>query len=313
MRIAIFGATSQIAKDLVLAFTLKSKHRLVLYARRPEAVRRWLCAIKQPDRYPAHDFAMFDIAEKFDAIINFVGVGDPARGLAAGADIFDATSQHDSLALNYQKKNPNCRYIFLSSGAAYGSTFEEPVNSDTKACFAINDLQSTDWYAVAKLHAECRHRSQPSLPIVDIRIFNYFSHTQDISARFLISDILRAIKTNTTLQTSSNNIFRDYIHPTDLYQLITLLLDAPEANMAVDCYSLAAIDINGLLPTMQERFGLKYETAKLPVLINATGFKKNYYSLNTRAADFGYKPSYTSLAGLILEFEKALAQPDFWQ
>lgn len=312
MRIAIFGATSQIAKDLVLSFTLESKHQLVLYARRPDAVRHWLLAIDQPDRHPVHDFAGFNDNEEFDAIINFVGVGDPARGLAIGVDIFDATFQYDNLALNYQKKHSDCRYIFLSSGAAYGTTFEEPVDTDTRACFALNDLQPTDWYGVAKLHAECRHRSQPHLSIFDIRVFNYFSHTQDMSARFLMTDILRAIETNTTLQTSSSNIFRDYIHPADLYQLVTLLLDAPKANTVVDCYSLAAIDKNELLTAMQEKFGLKYETAKSAVLINATGLKKVYYSLNRRAADYGYRPSFTSLAGLILESEKALALPNSW-
>lgn len=313
MRIAIFGATSQIAKDLVLSFTLERKHQLHLYARRPNALRQWLSAIDQPGRHQVHGFAAFDDAEKFDAIINFVGIGDPARGLAVGADIFEATFQYDNLALNYQKKHADCRYVFLSSGAAYGTTFDEPVDTETRACFAINNLQPTDWYAIAKLHAECRHRSQPNLSIFDIRVFNYFSHTQDMSARFLITDILRAIKTNATLQTSSSNIYRDYIHPTDLYQLISLLLDAPKANMAVDCYSLAPVDKNGLLTTMQEKFGLKFKTAKLPISVNATGYKQKYYSLCRRAADFGYKPEFTSLAGVLMESEKALAQPNFWQ
>lgn len=311
MRIAIFGATSQIAKDLVLSFTLKSRNELVLYARRPDVVRSWLCDIGQQDRIPANSFSEFSVLEKFDAIINFVGIGDPARAVAAGADIFEATFQYDDLAINYQKKHTDCRYIFLSSGAAYGTTFDEPVDAKTTTCFAINNLQPTDWYAVAKLHAECRHRSLPQLSIFDIRIFNYFSHTQDMQARFLTTDILRAIATDTTLQTTSDNIFRDYIHPADFYLLVATLLDCPKANLPVDCYSLAPISKNDLLAAMQERFNLKYETTTSQVSINATGLKKNYYSLNKRAGDFGYNPTFTSMAGILLEFEKALAQLSF--
>ena len=313
MRIAIFGATSQIAKDLVLSFILKSRHELVLYARRPDVVHKWLCDVGQQDRLPANSFDAFNALEKFDAIINFVGIGDPARAVAAGADIFEATVQYDNLAINYQKKHTECRYIFLSSGAVYGTTFEEPVDTKTIACFDINDLQPTDWYAVAKLHAECRHRSLPQLPIFDIRIFNYFSNTQDMSARFFMTDILRAIATNTTLQTTSDNIFRDYIHPADFYLLVATLLDSPKANLPVDCYSLAPVSKNELLAAMQERFNLKHETTALQVSINATGYKKNYYSLNKRAGDFGYKPSFTSIAGILLESEEALAQLSFVQ
>ena len=46
MRIAILGATSQIAKDLALSFSASSEHDLVLYARRPEVVSAWLKNVK---------------------------------------------------------------------------------------------------------------------------------------------------------------------------------------------------------------------------------------------------------------------------
>lgn len=304
MRIAILGATSQIAKDLILSFCAKSTHELVLYARRPEVVSQWLTRVGLPKRYVVVDFAAFSTDEYFDALLNFVGVGNPAQAAAMGASIFDVTLKYDEMALDYVRQNPNCRYIFLSSGAAYGSSFDEPVDVNTKAVIAINNLQSQDWYAVAKLHAECRHRSLPHLPIVDIRVFNYFSHTQDVSARFLITDILRAIRDNTILKTSPDYIVRDFLHPTDFYQLVNVLLVAPATNAAVDCYSLASIDKPNLLVAMQEKFGLQYEITKGTTEVNPTGSKSHYYSLNTRAADYGYKPVLTSLQGILWEFEK---------
>lgn len=305
MRIAILGATSQIAKDLILSFAEHSEHELVLYARRPEAVTQWMTDVHVSQRYEVADFAAFTTNEHFDAILNFVGVGNPAQAAAMGASIFDVTLRYDELALGYVRQHPTCRYIFLSSGAAYGSNFETPADANTKAVIDINHLQAQDWYGVAKLHAECRHRALAHLPIVDIRVFNYFSHTQDIEARFLITDIVRAIRDKTVLQTSSDYIVRDYLHPSDFCQLVSVMLAAPlDTNTAVDCYSLASIDKPTLLATMQEKFGLQFERSHGDSGINATGSKPNYYSLNRRAADFGYVPTMSSIEGICFETKR---------
>ena len=294
-RIAILGATSQIAKDLVMSFSKRNAHDLALYARRPEIVTQWLKNMKLPGKYPVADFTSFRADEHFDAIINFVGSGNPAQLAVMGVSIFDVTLEFDTMALDYLHQHPDCRYLFLSSGAAYGSNFDDPVDEESKAVVAINDLKPQDWYAVAKLYAECRHRALPHLPIVDIRVFNYFSRTQDATARFLISDILRAIRSGETLITSSDNIVRDYIGPDDFYQLVSLILSAAPTNDVIDCYTQAPVDKMTLLATMKEELGLLYEVKNTPAGINATGTKMNYFSNNRRAEKFGYSPARTSL------------------
>lgn len=308
MRIAILGATSQIAKDLVLSFSAQNSHELVLYARRPAVVSQWLTSVGLAGRHAVADFAAFNTNEHFDAILNFVGVGNPAQAAAMGASIFDVTLKYDEMALDYVRQHPDCRYLFLSSGAAYGASFEAPVDENTKATIAINNLQSQDWYAVAKLHAECRHRSLAHLPIVDIRVFNYFSHTQDMEARFLITDIVRAIRDKTVLKTSVAYMVRDYLHPSDFYGLVSAILAAPATNAALDCYSKAPIDKNTLLAALQEMFGLQYEVVQTDTGVNATGSKPHYYSLNKRAAEFGYQPELTSIEGILRSSEKILIQ-----
>lgn len=305
MKIAILGATSQIAKDLVLSFAASSEQELTLFARRPETVRDWLAECKLGGRYVASDFSAFNADQAFDVILNFVGVGNPAQAAAMGAAIFDITLQYDELALSYIKQHPTCRYIFLSSGAAYGASFDSPVGANTKASVAINDLQPQDWYAVAKLHAECRHRSLQHLPIIDIRIFNYFSHTQDISARFLITDIARAIRDQSILKTSSSNIVRDFIHPQDFYNFVNSIIASPLQNASLDCYSKAPISKIELLAALEKRFSLRYKVTDYPIAINATGIKPHYYSLNRAAEKFGYIPSFTSLQGITKELEKS--------
>lgn len=306
MKIAILGATSQIARDLIVSFSAAEDEQLHLFARRPDETAKWLETAGLSGRYPVEEFSGF-AKHEFDAVINFVGVGNPALAVAMGNSIFDVTLRFDELVLDYLQTRPSCRYLFLSSGAAYGSVFNEPANRATPAVVPINNLSKQDWYGIAKLHAESRHRAHPEHAIFDIRVFNYFSRTQDISARFLITDILRAIRDKAALKTSSDYIVRDFLHPLDFYKLVSALLLAPAQNTALDCYSRAPIDKPGLLAAMQSKFGLQYEITAESESINATGKKTHYYSLNNRAADFGYKPKFTSLEGILLESEQLLS------
>jgi nucleoside-diphosphate-sugar epimerase len=271
-------------------------------------VSQWLTNVGLSNRYAVCDFRAFSFDAHFDVLLNFVGVGNPAQTIAMGESIFDVTRKYDEMALEYVQQYPACRYIFLSSGVAYGSSFNEPVDRNTNATVAINNLKPQDWYAVAKLYAECRHRALAHLPIIDVRVFNYFSRTQDISARFLITDILRAIRDEVVLKTSPDYIVRDFIHPSDFCKLIFALLSSPATNVAVDCYSKAPIDKPTLLAVMQEKFGLRYEITQASTTVNATGGKRHYYSYNTRAADFGYLPALTSLDGILQEATALLQQ-----
>lgn len=299
-RIAILGATSQIAKDLIISFSNEKDKQLHLFARRPNDLNKWLNSVGLSDRYLVDNFSVFGTQE-FDAIINFVGVGDPSQASAMGASIFDVTLQYDELALNYLRENPICRYIFLSSGAAYGSNFDAPVGEETQAKIAINNLKSQDWYAVAKLHAECRHRALSHLPIVDLRVFNYFSHTQDMNARFLITDIVRAIQNKEVLETTADFIERDFIGNEDFYQLINIILKAPIFNNSIDCYSKAPIDKTSLLAAMEEKFGLVHKIVTKNNSFNYTSSKSRYYSLCRKAEALGYQPKLSSIETIVKE------------
>lgn len=303
MRIAILGATSQIAKDLIRSFFAQSGHELVLYARRPQTVTQWLASTGMADRYAVAEFTAFNADQHFDAILNFVGVGNPAQAAAMGASIFDITLEYDEMALAYVRQHPACRYLFLSSGAAYGANFEAPADAHTKAVIDINHLQPQDWYAVAKLHAECRHRSLAPLPIVDLRVFNYFSHTQDMTARFLITDIIRALQTGEVFMTSPDNIVRDFIDPDHFHQLISVILAAPHMNAALDCYTKAPVEKMTLLSAIKERYGLLYQIMESSPGVNATGVKHNYFSVNHLAEQLGYMPNSTSLEIILQEIE----------
>jgi len=311
MRIAILGATSQIAKDLILSFASKNNHELALFARRPEVVKHWLAIVGLAGRYAAADFGSFIIKERFDAIINFVGVGNPVQTAVMGATILDVTLKYDGLAIEYVRHYPHCKYIFLSSGAAYGSNFEDPVDETSKTMFAINNLTAQDWYGVAKMHAECRHRSLAHLPIVDIRVFNYFSYSADIEARFLITDVLRAIRDQQVMQTSHQNIVRDYFGPKEITNLIQKVLRAPPSNISIDCFTQNPVDKISMLERMRSEFGLKYELVSTQTGVLATGSKIHYYSKSRKATElFGYKPETTAIEIVVQQSRQMLAVSD---
>jgi nucleoside-diphosphate-sugar epimerase len=302
-RIAILGASSRIAQDLILSFARAGHPGILLYGRDPAALRGWQDALGL--RYPVADYGAYG-REPHDAVLNFVGVGDPRRAAQMGGGIFGVTQEFDDLALRGLRDDPRRRYIFLSSGAAYGSGFDQPAGPDTRTAFVPNALGPQDYYAIAKLHAECKHRALPDLAITDLRVFNYFSRHQDLDARFFITDILRAIRANDVLRTAPGTMVRDYLHPDDFYQLVTRVLAAPPANGALDCYSAAPVDKAALLDAMAARYGLRYEVMPAAAGINATGAKPHYYSLDRRAAGLGYAPAHTSLDGIRIEADVIL-------
>src|SRR5438067_12037531 len=92
--VAILGATSRMARDFVLH--QKSDAEVRLYARNPGKLAELLAQTGRPDT-AAGTFSDFG-REHYAAIINFVGVGDPARAKEMGAEIFAVTREFDLLA-----------------------------------------------------------------------------------------------------------------------------------------------------------------------------------------------------------------------
>jgi nucleoside-diphosphate-sugar epimerase len=299
--LAFLGASSQIARDLICAMVSVGRRDLLLYARDLPAMQNWIELRGLGHAVTVHPYKAYDLLPH-DAVLNFVGVGDPRRLAEMGRTIFDLTQEFDDLALAGLSRHPQRRYIFMSSGAVFGHAYQTPVTRDSMSIIPVNAITARDWYAVAKLHAEVRHRARQESAIVDLRVYNYFSRSQDLHARFFMSEILRAIQANEILSVSADPMVRDFLHPSDFHQLVECVLASPPANEAIDCYTRAPVDKAKLLNTMQEHFGLRYVTAasNRPAL-QATGAKPFYYSQNFRAAHYGYHPQYSSIDGVLEE------------
>jgi nucleoside-diphosphate-sugar epimerase len=303
MNIAIMGANSYLAKDLILSLSKDGQHHMHLFGRCPELLKQWLDEVKLFGSQTCSDYSEFP-QQSFDAILNFVGVGDPRRAITMGASIFDITVQYDELAISYIKQHPKCKYVFLSSGAVYGGTFEAPASVDTVSRIPVNHLLPSDWYGAAKLLAECRHRALNQFAIVDLRVFNYFSCTADIQAQFLITEMLRAISVGDVFETSSSSLVRDYLGPNDFAQMIRCIVESEPINTPIDCYTKKPVEKIEMLEAFKVKFGLEYRLIEASTGLNATGIKKNYYSTNYIANKiFGYVPQNTALEVVLQQAE----------
>jgi nucleoside-diphosphate-sugar epimerase len=294
-KIAILGATGHIAMSLSGQFLRGGLHDLLLFARAPERASAFLASIGFPDAAPCLPFAAFPGCA-CDVVLNCVGIGDPGVLREAGAGIFRLTETFDTLALDYLVAHPETRYINLSSGAAYGGSFHEPATLETPAVFPANAIGPSDWYGIAKLHAEARHRALSPLPIADLRIFSYFSRHIPLDARFLMSEAVASILSGKTFETGPDDIVRDYIHPADLFALVESCLDAEPFNDVLDVRSLAPARKSEILEMLAARFGLRHVVSGRPATPSATGCKPAYFSTSDRAASLlGFSPRFTSL------------------
>ncbi|MGL5420559.1 MAG: NAD-dependent epimerase/dehydratase family protein [Plesiomonas shigelloides] len=298
MNIAIIGATSQVFSDLMNQWIKIGRgYNLYLFARNESLLKEKYENTHYTGRLFFFEISKFSGFERgFDAVINFIGGGDPAKIKDFGKDILYSTRFYDDMVLSYLERDKKCKYLYISSGAVYGDAFSlSGVESNTQANYRVNNISDSDYYAISKFYSETMHRANKDLCIVDIRIFNIFSDAVNINSRFFITDAVRAIINNKEFVTSSEDIVRDYIHPSDFCKMVDIFLTYSEKyNLAVDCYSCAPISKFEILDMLAKQYKLRWRIDSDILILNASGVKTNYYSNNRLASSFGFNPEYKS-------------------
>lgn len=299
-RIAILGANSHIAKGLIDCWTHKKDRELLLYARGPVRVREFLDQLGRATEAKVYSIGEYG-REQHDVVINCIGFGNPQKLKDNLGDIFRITTTFDDLIIGYLKANPDTIYVNLSSGAAYGADFSQPVNDQSKALFTINDLKAEEYYGIAKLHSEARHRALKALSIIDLRVFGYFSRYIDLHEKFLLSEIIACLKNRQTFITSPVNIWRDYLHPQDIASLIDCCIAHCPMNAVFDAYSNKEVSKFELLSFFAETYGLEYNINDSFLPFITTGEKNNYFTTSHKAQKIDYSPIYTSIESVKVE------------
>lgn len=298
IRIAILGATGHIAKNLILGLSTVQEYELYLFSRSIDRMALFLAENQIQGCVRLCEYNEFAHTADYDVIINGVGIGNPHDLMQYPFQVFQVTEQYDNLILDYLHKNPAVTYINLSSGAVYGSDFDQPATDGKWLKLDPNHLSAQEFYGITKLNMEAKHRSLSQHRIVDIRVFGFFSAFIDLNSRYLLTDIIHHIKTGEILHTSADNIIRDYVHPWDFVQLIKLCMQGEVQNDVYDVYSLKPVAKFEILDYFADYHGLKYEIQNNSSYNSITGSKNNYYSLNDRASLIGYLPRYTSLQSI---------------
>jgi nucleoside-diphosphate-sugar epimerase len=211
------------------------------------------------------------------------------------SDYFIVTEKYDNLVIEYLLKNSNTLYISFSSGAVYGRSFSAPMGVNTANSIQVNSVAAEDYYAIARLNAEAKHRSFKELKIVDLRVFSYFSRFIDLTDKYFITEILNCVINKKIFETDEVNIVRDYVHPDDLFSIVRKCIDAGKINIAFDVNSAKPVEKKEILDYFSLEYDLTYKMDRSLKHNGPTGSKNIYYSNYNNATYIGYKPTFSSM------------------
>ncbi|MDD2889304.1 MAG: NAD-dependent epimerase/dehydratase family protein [bacterium] len=297
LKIAVLGSNSHIAKGLINNFLQSGGFGLHLYTRSPDKVFSFLTAIGKSTKKNCvihkgyRDFLKFS----YDVVINCVGVGTMNRPGDNYSNYFLVTEKYDNLSIKYLLKNPDALYISFSSGTVYGREFSAPAEENTINSIRVNHITPEDYYTIARLNAETKHRAFNGLKIIDLRIFAYFSRFINLTDSYFIIEVMNCILNEKMLITDNTNIIRDYIHPKDLFSIIMKCVGAGKINAAFDVRSAKPAGKREILDYFSSEYGLKYRINKLLKYASPTGSKNIYCSNYNNMACISYKPIFGSM------------------
>lgn len=311
--VAILGATSHIAKGLIVNFLREGDYFLHLFSRLQEKVSDFLNGeIKEKELLKLcqiHEGYENFSDGVYDVIINCVGAGTKKNFGDDFTRYFDLAEKFDNLIIDYlQIKARNALYISFSSGAIYGKEFKEPADENSVNYLAVNKIGKEDYYAIVRLNAEAKHRAYAELNIVDLRVFSYFSRFIDLEDGYFITELLKAVLQKNNFVTNKQNFVRDYLHPDDLFSAVKKCMKKEKVNGAFDINSAKPVAKKDILNFFAENYGLKIKVKDDFKAQGATGEKNLYYSANNNAAIIGYQAKIDSLENIKQEAKVILSR-----
>ena len=267
MNIVILGATGNIGR--------------VLYR---EFIKHGDNAICIPRIYGQRHSVGLGGYEGADVIINCTG------NSFIGSEILAVTEFYNNLIFEYLTESPDTIVISFSSGA---------VN-----LFDPRAVSPKDYYTIAKINAEAKHRASP-YNMIDIRVYSMIDHIFKRDKPLFINEVIESLINKTTFKTNNEDMTRDYISAKDLFSLVLKCI-AYRKNDVFEAYSLKPTSKFNILNEFQSKFGLVYETSDYKIDNPYSGNKPDYVPVSEKAVKIGYIPTVTSLDNLVNETELIL-------
>lgn len=305
MKIAVLGASGQIAKDYISHLSNQSDYQITAFVRK-QSINRSI-AMFGPN-VNVRTYSDLENQGIFDLVVNCVGVGNPSHANLTDKSLVQTAKHFDALALKIAQRSSGTKYIFLSSGVAYGHDYETPVTSETIPRNIFDPTNPLDNYARVKFEIEELHRKMADQCIYDVRIFGYFTRTMDINSEFLIAKIAHSIVNNYSFTTGADSIVRDYSNGRDFALMVDAILKAPGRNMALDFYTKDPVEKFKLLEAVSEKFDLSYKIVSDAFLKSPTGMKPNYFSKNYVAQELGFIPPNSALENVLSELDLLISR-----
>lgn len=225
-RVALLGANSLMARDFQRL--ARGRYEFLPYGRREGMLKL--------ERYGL---------EPHDVVVHCIGAGDVSR---FNDKTMEAAEKYDALAM--RQARDGTRYIFLSSGVAYGLDFTEPADGARMA-------PAKDAYGQHKQRMEAGHRR--GVNVVDVRVFSYVSAAQEVDSAMLVPTLWRSLASGEVARVGKEPVWRDFLHPADWCGLMCALIEAEALPDSVDAVSAGATHTHVLAGAMAERFGLRWE------------------------------------------------------
>ncbi|NBO17794.1 MAG: NAD(P)-dependent oxidoreductase [Proteobacteria bacterium] len=266
-RVALLGANSLMAQDF--RHLAAGRYAFLPYGRK--------AGLLPLERYGE---------EAHDVVVHCIGAGDASRFTEATAE---AAEHYDKLAM-WQAK-AGARYIYLSSGAAYGLDFSEPADGS-------HMMPAKDAYGQHKQRLEAEHRQAGN--VVDVRVFSYVSAAQALDSRMFMPTLWRALASGEVARIGVHAVWRDFLHPLDFCALLCALIEAPALPESVDAVSRTPTNTHVIAAAMAEKFGLRWEMDA-----GVAAGKPHYFS--TRHSTL-YAPRYSSLEAVLEQTGAWLAE-----
>ena len=302
MKIAKLGSTGHVGKNLTYYFGNEYTHELFLFSRNEKKLEKTVSQLGLKKNFSVRTYDEFNNS-KYDVVINCVGISDPAKIKSSQGTILETTDKFDTMTLDYLERFPESKLINFSSGIVYGGNFSSPITKTIliDENFDGNEKDGRGEYALSKINSEIKHRMLKSLNIIDFRLFSFFSRFINLDAKFLMCEVISSIMQNKKFLTDETDIYRDYIHPKDLFLYVKKCMAKDSLNDVFDICSKKPIGKFELLNFLKEKYGLQYEIDSGVKLSNPTGFKRNYYSESRKVESLGHKPEYSSMDTILDE------------
>ena len=298
--ISILGATGHIGKNLSIYFGKDKNFELFLFARDEKKLEKILTQYESKNNFSIRKYDEFNDS-RYDAVINCVGLSNPADIAVAEEESLETTETFDVLTLEYLKNFPKTKLINFSSGAVYGGQFSSPIKNTSLIDENFNCMNIKSKYILSAIRSEIKHRTLKNLNIIDLRLFSFFSRFINLDTKFLICEIVSSIIQNKKFLTDETDFYRDYLHPKDLFSYVKKCIYGDSLNDVFDLCSKRPIGKFELLNFLKEKYGLQYEIDSGVKLSNPTGFKRNYYSESRKVESLGHKPEYSSMDTILDE------------